>query len=106
MFPRSVPLFEEGRIMTRAKGDASTAQASKPSGNREAAPNDQEPLNTSTCNYLQQIRQAREEVDDAFFTELDNEEQETLHWLLVKLFLSLTEWSSTKEVHLQKEEHP
>ncbi len=193
--------------MTRAKGDASTAHASKPSGSWEAAPNDQEPLNTrivralpehllsdqayllgrlgrearrqftqvlstwelhpshygilqlleaidqasqqqlaqrlsidrsnmvalldalqqrgfierladprdrrrhvvklTTAGYtqLQQIQQAREEVDDAFFAELDNEEQETLHRLLVKLFLSLIEQPSTKEVHLQKEEH-
>jgi DNA-binding MarR family transcriptional regulator len=45
---------------------------------------------------LQQIRQAREEVDDAFFVGLDNEEQETLHRLLVKLFLSLTQRSSTR----------
>jgi DNA-binding MarR family transcriptional regulator len=43
---------------------------------------------------LQQIRQAREEVDDTFFAGLDNEEQETLHRLLVKLFISLTERSS------------
>ena len=55
---------------------------------------------------LQQIRQAREEVDDAFFAGLDTEEQETLHRLLVKLFLSLTEWSSTKTLHIQKEGHP
>lgn len=40
---------------------------------------------------LQQIRQAREVVDNAFFAGLDREEQETLHRLLVKLFLSLTE---------------
>jgi DNA-binding MarR family transcriptional regulator len=45
---------------------------------------------------LQQIRQAREEVDEAFFAGLDNEEQETLHRLLVKLFLSLTERSSAR----------
>jgi DNA-binding MarR family transcriptional regulator len=55
---------------------------------------------------LQQIRQAREEVDDAFFAGLDNEEQETLHRLLVKLFISLTEQPSAKELHIQKEEHP
>jgi DNA-binding MarR family transcriptional regulator len=45
---------------------------------------------------LQQIRQARKEVDDAFFAGLDNEEQETLHRLLVKLFISLTERSSAR----------
>ena len=55
---------------------------------------------------LQQIRQAREVVDDAFFAGLDNEEQETLHRLLVKLFISLTEQPSAKELHIQKEEHP
>ena len=55
---------------------------------------------------LQQIRQAREAVDNAFFADLDNEEQETLHQLLVKLFLSLTQQPSAKELHLQKEEHP
>jgi MarR family transcriptional regulator, lower aerobic nicotinate degradation pathway regulator len=184
--------------MTRAKGDASTAHASKHSANREIAANDQEPLNTgivralperllSDRTYLlgrlgrearrqftqvlsawelhpshygilllleaigqasqqhlaqiltidranmvtlldvleqrgfierqadpldrrrhvvkltavghvelQQIRQAREEVDDAFFAGLDNEEQETLHRLLVKLFISLTEQPSAK----------
>ncbi len=45
---------------------------------------------------LQHIRQAREEVDEAFFAGLDNEEQETLHRLLVKLFISLTERSSAR----------
>lgn len=45
---------------------------------------------------LQQIRQAREEVDEAFFAGLDNEEQETLQRLLVKLFISLTENPSAK----------
>ena len=52
MFLRSVPLFEESRIMTRAKGDASTAHASKPSGSWEAAPNDQEPLNRRIVRAL------------------------------------------------------
>ncbi len=42
---------------------------------------------------LQQIRQAREQVDAAFFAGLDNKEQETLQQLLVKLFISLTEHS-------------
>ena len=46
---------------------------------------------------LQQIRQAREEIDEAFFAGLDAEEQETLHQLLVKLFLSLTQQPSVKE---------
>ena len=55
---------------------------------------------------LQQILQAREEVDDAFFAGLDNEEQETLHRLLVKLFISLAERSSAKEFQIQKEGHP
>jgi len=45
---------------------------------------------------LQQIRQAREEVDEVFFAGLDNEEQETLRRLLVKLFISLTERSSAR----------
>jgi DNA-binding MarR family transcriptional regulator len=45
---------------------------------------------------LQQIRQAREEVDEAFFAGLDGQEQETLHLLLVKLFISLTERSSAR----------
>ena len=45
---------------------------------------------------LQQIRQVREEVDEAFFAGLDNTEQETLHRLLVKLFISLTEQSSER----------
>jgi MarR family transcriptional regulator, lower aerobic nicotinate degradation pathway regulator len=40
---------------------------------------------------LQQIRQARAKVDAAFFAGLDDEEQETLHRLLVKLFKSLTQ---------------
>ena len=40
---------------------------------------------------LQQIRQVREEVDEAFFAGLDSKERETLHWLLVKLFISLAE---------------
>jgi DNA-binding MarR family transcriptional regulator len=55
---------------------------------------------------LQQIRQARAKVDDAFFAGLSNEEQETLHRLLAKLFISLTQQPSTKELHRQKEEHP
>lgn len=194
--------------MVRAKGDASMAHASNHSGNREATPNDQDPLNTGIVRALperlltdqayllgrlgretrrqftqvlsawelhpshygilllleaigqasqqhlaqtltidranmvalldvleqrgfierqadpldrrrhvvkltavgqgelQQIRQAREVVDDAFFAGLDNEEQETLHRLLVKLFISLTEQPSAKELHIQKEEHP
>ena len=46
---------------------------------------------------LQQIRHAREEVDEAFFAGLDTEERETLHQLLVKLFLSLTQQSFVKE---------
>ncbi len=194
--------------MTRAKGDALTAHASKHSENREVAPNDQEPLNTGIVHALperlltdqayllgrlgrearrqftqvlstwelqpshygilllleaigqasqqhlaqtltidranmvalldvleqrgfierqtdpldrrrhvvkltaigqgelQQIRRARKVVDEAFFAGLDNEEQETLHRLLVKLFISLTERSSAKELHIQKEEHP
>ncbi len=45
---------------------------------------------------LQQIRQAREKVNEVFFAGLDHEEQETLHRLLVKLFISLTERSSAK----------
>lgn len=45
---------------------------------------------------LQQIRQARKAVDEAFFAGLDNEEQQTLHRLLVKLFTSLTEQSSVR----------
>jgi DNA-binding MarR family transcriptional regulator len=40
---------------------------------------------------LQQISQAREQVDRAFFTGLDDEEQEMLRQLLVKLFVSLTD---------------
>ncbi len=43
---------------------------------------------------LQHILQAREQVDEAFFAGLDNEEQEMLHQLLVKLFVSLTKQSS------------
>jgi DNA-binding MarR family transcriptional regulator len=54
---------------------------------------------------LQRIRQVREEVDSAFFAGLDGEEQETLHRLLVKLFVSLTEQPSTQTLHTQKEEH-
>lgn len=45
---------------------------------------------------LQQIRQARAEMDEAFFAGLDNEEQETLHQLLVKIFHSLTERSAAR----------
>ena len=45
---------------------------------------------------LQQIRQARAGVDKAFFAGLDTNEQETLHLLLVKLFVSLTEQSPEK----------
>lgn len=45
---------------------------------------------------LQQIRQAREQVDAAFFAGLDQEEQKKLHQLLIKLFNSLTEQSSTE----------
>lgn len=45
---------------------------------------------------LQQIRQAREEVDAAFFAGLDHQEQEMLHHLLVKLFTSLTERPSAR----------
>jgi DNA-binding MarR family transcriptional regulator len=45
---------------------------------------------------LQQIRQAREAVDEVFFAGLDNEEQEMLHRLLVKLFISLTEQPSAR----------
>jgi DNA-binding MarR family transcriptional regulator len=206
-FFRSEPLLEEDRIMTREKGDASTAHTSKHPGNHPASPHDQEPLNTGIVRalperlltdpafllgrlgrevrrqftqvlsawelqpshygilqlleaigqasqqhlaqtltidranmvalldvleqrgfierqadpldrrrhvvklttvgqgILQQIRQAREKVDGAFFAGLDNEEQETLHQLLVKLFLSLTEQPSTKELPIQKEEH-
>jgi DNA-binding MarR family transcriptional regulator len=197
-FLQSESLLEEGRVMTRAKGDASTAHASKHPGNRPAFPNDQESLNTGLVYTLpehlltdqayvlgrlgretrrqftqilsawelhpshygilllleaigqasqqhlaqhlsidranmvtlldvleqrgfierqadpgdrrrhvvkltavghvefQQMRQAREKVDKAFFAGLDNEEQETLHRLLVKLFISLTEQSSAK----------
>jgi MarR family transcriptional regulator, lower aerobic nicotinate degradation pathway regulator len=46
-------------------------------------------LTASGQEALQQIRQARAKVDAAFFAGLDNEEQETLHLLLVKLFKSL-----------------
>ena len=42
---------------------------------------------------LQQILHARKEVDEAFFAGLDNEEQGTLHRLLIKLFTSLAERS-------------
>jgi DNA-binding MarR family transcriptional regulator len=45
---------------------------------------------------FQQMRQAREKVDKAFFAGLDTTEQETLQKLLVKLFLSLTEQSSVQ----------
>ena len=45
---------------------------------------------------LQQIRQAREKVDEAFFAGLDNEEQEILHRLLAKLFIALTVQSSAR----------
>jgi DNA-binding MarR family transcriptional regulator len=45
---------------------------------------------------LQQILHAREKVDEAFFAGLDNEEQETLHRLLVKLFTSLAERPSAR----------
>jgi MarR family transcriptional regulator, lower aerobic nicotinate degradation pathway regulator len=56
---------------------------------------------------LQQIRQAREVVDDAFFAGLDTEEQEMLHRLLVKLFISLTEQPSARELSSRlKEGHP
>jgi DNA-binding MarR family transcriptional regulator len=206
-FLRLEALIDEGRIMVRVKGDASTAHEGNYPGNQEAAPNEQEPLNIGTVHalpqhlladqayllgrlgrearrqftqvlstwalqpshygilllleaigqasqqhlaqqlsidranmvalldvlqqrgfiqrqvdpcdrrrhvvkltpaghtQLQQIRQGREEVDVAFFAGLDNEEQETLHRLLVKLFLSLTEQPFAKEVHIQKEEH-
>ena len=62
-------------------------------------------LTTVGHTQFQQIRQAREEVDEAFFAGLDNEEQETLHRLLVKLFLSLTAHPSAQELQRQKEEH-
>ena len=45
---------------------------------------------------IQQIQQAREEVDAAFFAGLDASEQETLHLSLVKLFKSLTEQPSAE----------
>jgi DNA-binding MarR family transcriptional regulator len=48
-------------------------------------------LTTVGRGELQQIRKARMEVDEGFFAGLDKEEQETLHRLLVKLFISLTE---------------
>ena len=48
-------------------------------------------LTTAGHMELQQIRQARKKVDEAFFAGLDNGEQEMLHRLLVKLFISLTE---------------
>jgi DNA-binding MarR family transcriptional regulator len=206
-FLRSELQIEEGRTMTRTKGDASTTHASKDPGNRPAFPNDQEPLNTSVIHTLpehlltdqayvlgrlgrearrrftqvlsawelhpshygilllleaigqasqqhlaqiltidranmvalldvleqrgfierqtdpldrrrhvvkltavgqlelQQMRQAREVVDKAFFAGLDNTEQETLHRLLVKLFISLTEGPSAPIALLQKEEN-
>ncbi len=63
-------------------------------------------LTAAGQNKLQQIREAREAVDEAFFAGLDNEEQETLHRLLVKLFISLTEQPSAKESQVQKEGHP
>jgi MarR family transcriptional regulator, lower aerobic nicotinate degradation pathway regulator len=55
---------------------------------------------------LQQIREAREEMDEAFFAGLDSAEKETLHRLLVKLFISLTQQPSAKELYIQKEERP
>jgi DNA-binding MarR family transcriptional regulator len=45
---------------------------------------------------MQQIRQAEEELDEAFFDGLDKEEQADLHRLLVKLFNSLTHQTFTK----------
>jgi len=39
---------------------------------------------------VQRIRQAKEELDKAFFVGLDHNEQEMLHQLLAKLFTSLT----------------
>ena len=53
-------------------------------------------LTTVGYGELQRIRHAREEVDEAFFAGLDNEEQEMLHKLLVKLFISLAERSSAR----------
>ena len=62
---------------------------------RQADPRDRRrhlvKLTTVGHMELQRILHAREEVDEAFFAGLDNEEQETLHRLLVKLFNSLTE---------------
>ena len=76
---------------------------------RQADPRDRRrhvvKLTTAGHTQFQQIRQAREEVDEAFFAGLDNEEQETLHRLLVKLFLSLTAHPSAQELQRQKEEH-
>ncbi len=67
---------------------------------RQADPRDRRrhvvKLTTAGHTQFQQIRQAREEVDEAFFAGLDNEEQEALHRLLVKLFNSLTEQSSVR----------
>jgi DNA-binding MarR family transcriptional regulator len=56
-------------------------------------------LTTGGQEKLQQIRRAREEVDEAFLAGLDNGEQETLHQLLVKLFISLTDLSSTRKLY-------
>ena len=76
---------------------------------RQADPGDRRrhivKLTAEGLGELQQIRQARERVDDAFFAGLDTKEQETLHRLLVKLFLSLTEQPPVKEVQRRKEEH-
>ncbi|GHO99368.1 hypothetical protein KSF_094160 [Reticulibacter mediterranei] len=62
---------------------------------RQADPRDRRrhvvKLTASGQEELQQIRQARAKTDEAFFAGLDNEEQGTLHRLLVKLFNSLTE---------------
>lgn len=55
---------------------------------------------------LHKILQVRGEVDEVFFAGLDNEEQETLHRLLVKLFLSLTAHPSAQKLQRQKEEYP
>jgi DNA-binding MarR family transcriptional regulator len=51
-------------------------------------------LTTAGQEVLQEIRHTREEMNDVFFAGLDSQEQETLHQLLVKLFLSLTEQPS------------
>lgn len=45
---------------------------------------------------MQQIRQAEEGLDEAFFDGLDKEEQADLHRLLAKLFNSLTHQAFTK----------